>query len=107
MLKEESKALSNELTAYKAELTKLKKPSSELLSQLETAEKMLLQLQTELAEQKKDLMQLSSDKDGLKTSLQTLKQQIDKERRIHKRQVWQNRFWCILIGAGIGFAAAT
>ena len=106
MLKEESAALSNELTAYKTELTRLKKPSAELLSQLEIAEKMLLQLQAELKEQKNDLTLLSSDKEKLKTSLETLKLQIDRERRIHKRQVWQNRFWCILIGAGIGVAAS-
>ena len=105
-LKNESAALSNELTAYKTELTRLKKPSAELLSQLETAEKMLSKLQTELAEQKKDLIALSKDKDELKTSLQTLKQQINHERKIHKRQVWQNRFWCIIIGTGIGIAAS-
>ena len=105
-LKNESAALNNELTAYKTELTRLKNPSAELLSQLETAEKMLLQLQTELAEQKKDLTALSKDKDELKTSLQTLKQQINHERKIHKRQIWQNRFWCIIIGAGIGIAAS-
>ena len=105
-LKNESAALSNELTAYKTELTRLKKPSAELLSQLETAEKMLLQLQTELAEQKKDLIALSNEAEESKTLLATLKQQITKERKIHKRQVWQNRFWCIIIGTGIGIAAS-
>ena len=43
----------------------------------------------------------------ISTSLsKTLKEQINKERKIHKRQIWQNRFWCILIGAGIGFAVS-
>jgi hypothetical protein len=51
------------------------------------------------------LTKLSSEVKESKTLLQTLKNQIEKERKIHKRQVWQNRFWCILIGAGIGFVA--
>jgi hypothetical protein len=76
------------------------------LSQLEKAEKTLLQLQTELAEQKADLMMLSKEAAESKTLLATLKQQITKERKIHKRQIWQNRLWCILIGTGIGIAAS-
>ena len=102
----ESKALNNELIEYKKEIQLLKKPSAELLSQLETAEKTLLQLQTELAEQKKDLTLLSNEAEESKTLLATLKQQIKHERKIHKRQVWQNRFWCIIIGTGIGIAAS-
>lgn len=101
-LTSESKALSNDLIEYKKEIQLLKKPSSELVLQLQQAEKMLSQLQTELNEQTKDLMALSSDKDALKTSLTTLKQQIDKERRIHRRQIWQNRMWCILGGTAVG-----
>jgi hypothetical protein len=50
------------------------------------------------------LTQLSRQAAESKTELQTLKQNIDKERRIHRRQVWQNRIWCLLIGAGIGLA---
>lgn len=68
----------------------------ELLAQLETAEKMLQQLQKELQEQRNDLMQLSSERDALQTSLRKLKLQIDKERRVHRRQVWQKgcgAFW--------------
>lgn len=76
----------------------------ELLAQLETAEKMLQQLQKELQEQGNDLMQLSSDREALQTSLRKLKLQIDKERRVHRRQVWQKRLWCILVGGGIGYA---
>jgi len=34
-----------------------------------------------------------------------LKEQINKERRIHRRQIWQNRFWCLLFGVGVGLAA--
>lgn len=104
MLTSESKTLSNELIEYKSEIQRLKKPSAELLSQLEIAEKTLLQLQTELERQNADLMLLSKDKDELKTSLQTLKQKIDKERCIHRRQLWQNRLWCILGGTAVGIA---
>jgi hypothetical protein len=50
------------------------------------------------------LILLRNDLDESKTELQTLKQNIAKERRIHKRQIWQNRVWCLLIGAGIGCA---
>ena len=102
----ESKALSQDLIEYKKEIQLLKKPSAELVQQLTQAEKMLSQLQTELEKQKKDLTELSKDKDELKTSLQTLKQKINKERAVHRRQVWQNRIWCLLIGAGIGVVAS-
>ena len=103
-LKSESRTLSAELTEYRKEIQLLRKPSSELVEQLTQAEKMLSQLQMELNEQTKDLMELSKDKDELKTSLTTLKQQIDKERRVHRRQIWQNRIWCILGGTAVGFA---
>ena len=103
-LKSESKELSAELIEYRKEIQLLKKPSSELVTQLTQAEKMLSQLQTELSEQKKDLMELSKDKDELRTLSLTLKQQIGKERSIHRRQLWQNRLWCILGGAAVGIA---
>ena len=105
-LTNDCRTLNSELIEYKKEIQLLKKPSAELLSQLEIAEKMLLQLQTELAEQKKDLTLLSNEAEESKTSLATLKEQINKERKTHRRQIWQNRFWCILIGVGIGFAAS-
>ena len=105
-LTSDCRALNSELIEYRKEIQLLKKPSAELLSQLEIAEKTLLQLQTELAEQTKDLTALSNEAEESRTSLRILKTQIDKERKIHKRQVWQNRFWCILIGAGIGYAAS-
>lgn len=103
-LTNDCKVLNSELISYKSVIQKLKKPSAELLSQLEIAEKTLLQLQTELAEQKKDLTLLSNEVEESKTSLQTLKDKINKERKIHKRQVWQNRLWCLLIGVGVGCA---
>ena len=49
---------------------------------------------------------LSKDAEKSKILLQTLKEQISRERKIHKRQIWQNRIWCLLIGAGIGYAAS-
>ena len=103
-LKANFQTLTQELTACKEELQKIKKPSSELVTQLNEAEKMLKQLQEELQKQNDDLTMLSNQVDESKTLLTTLKKQIDKERRVHRRQIWQNRLWCILIGAGIGLA---
>lgn len=103
-LKANFQTLNQELTACKKELQRIKKPSSELLTQLNEAEKMLKQLQEELQKQNDDLKTLSMQVDESKTLLKTLKEQIDKERRVHRRQIWQNRLWCILIGAGIGLA---
>lgn len=103
--KNELTVLNQDLIQCQQELTKLKKPSAELVQQLQKAEKMLNELKQELAESKKDLTLASSEAADLRISLKKLREQIDKERRIHRRQIWQNRFWCILIGAGIGFAA--
>ena len=103
-LKTEFQALNNDLIECQKDLSRLKKPSTELVQELNTVQKLLEKLQTELDQQKQDLTMLSSEADGLRTSLATLKAQINKERRTHKRQMWQNRLWCLLIGAGIGFA---
>ena len=103
-LKANFQTLNNELTACKKELQRIKKPSSELVTQLNEAERMLKLLQEELAKQNDDLTTLSMQVDESKTLLTTLKKQIDKERRVHRRQIWQNRLWCLLIGAGIGLA---
>ena len=105
ILTSESKALKEDLIQCRTDLTRIKKPSAELLKELEEAEKRLKSLQEELTKQKEDLILLSSEVNELKTLSEKLKKQIDKERRVYKRQVWQNRFWCILIGAGIGFVA--
>ena len=105
-LKDEFQALNSELLQCKSDLTTLKKPSAELLSELQEAQAMLLKLQKELEEQKNDLNLLSNEVSESKALLQKLKEQIQKERKIHKRQIWQNRIWCILIGAGIGVAAS-
>ena len=104
-LKNECQLLNQDLIQCQTDLQKLKKPSSELVSELAEAQAMLLKLTKELEEQKADLITLSNEVKESKALLQTLKNQIEKERKIHKRQVWQNRFWCILIGAGIGFVA--
>jgi archaellum component FlaC len=94
----------SELNQFRQEFQKLKKPSAELQMQLEKAENLLKQSQTELQDVKQDLTALRKDRDELKTSLQILKEQINKERRIHRRQIWQNRFWCLLFGVGVGCA---
>lgn len=103
-LKAELQALQTELIQCKSDLTKLKKPSMELLNELTEAEKMLKQLQEELEKQKADLIMLSKEVDGLQISLKKLKEQIDRERRIHRRQIWQNRIWSMMIGIGVGYA---
>ena len=103
-LKAELQALQTELIQCKSDLTKLKKPSMELLTELTEAEKMLKSLQEDLEKQKADLIMLSKEVDGLQTSLKKLKEQIDKERRIHRRQIWQNRIWSMMIGIGVGYA---
>ena len=104
ILTSESKALKEDLIQCRQDLTRIKKPSAELLKELEEAEKRLKSLQEELTKQKEDLILLSSEVNELKTLSEKLKKQIDKERRVHKRQVWQNRIWCLLIGVGIGCA---
>lgn len=104
-LKKDWTILDSELMAYKSEMQKIKKPSNELLLQLSEAEKTLKLLKEELQKQNNDLILLSKQAEESKTELQILKQRIEKERKIHKRQVWQNRIWSILIGAGIGYAA--
>ena len=104
-LKAEFQALNSELIECQKELQLLKRPSAELLNELTTAQNLLAKLQQELAESKKELILLSSEVGELQTSLTKLKEQINKERKIHRRQVWQNRLWFLLIGCGIGYAA--
>ena len=104
-LKAEFQTLNGELIECQKELQLLKRPSQELLKELTQAQDMLTRLQTELAESKQELTQLSKDVEESKILLQKLKEQINKERKIHRRQVWQNRIWFLLIGCGIGVAA--
>ena len=102
-LKTNFQILNQELTACKDQLQKIKKPSSELVTQLTQAEKMLKQLQEELQRQNDDLTMLSRQAEESKTLLQTLKTQIDKERRVHRRQIWQNRIWVFIGGVVVGY----
>jgi len=105
-LKSELTALNSELIQYQQDLTKLKKPTQNLVDELNQAQQLQKKLQQELTDCKTDLTLLSKEAAESKTLLATLKQQITKERKIHKRQVWQNRFWCLLIGTGIGIVAS-
>ena len=36
--------------------------------------------------------------------LQKLREQLNKEHKIQRRQIWQSRFWAFMVGVGIGFA---
>ena len=103
-LTNECRTLKEDLIQCRTDLTKIKKPSTELLKELEEAEKRLKSLQVELTKQKEDLILLSNEVSELKTLSEKLKKQINKERAVHKRQVWQNRIWCLLIGVGVGCA---
>lgn len=103
-LKTECQVLNSELITCKTDLQRLKKPSAELLLQLEKAEKTLNELKLELEASKNDLTTLSNEVGESKTLLATLRTQIDKERRVHRRQLWQNRIWCIVGGVAIGYA---
>lgn len=102
-LKTNFQTLNQELTACKDQLQKIKKPSSELVTQLTQAEKMLKLLQEELQKQNDDLTMLSRQAEESKTLLTTLKEQINKERKVHKRQIWQNRIWVFIGGAVVGY----
>ena len=104
--KSELTALNSDLIQCQKELTRLRKPSTELVQQLQQAEKMLNELKQELTASKNELTLASSEAADLRTSLKKLKEQIEKERKVQRRQLWQNRFWCLLIGAGIGVAAS-
>ena len=97
---------SRELNLLNEEFRKVKKPSAELQQQLKTAQELLKKSQEELKLAKDASTQLSKDMEELRISSATLKKQIDKERRVQRRQLWQNRFWCLLIGTGIGIAAS-
>lgn len=103
-LKSELNLLNKDLMECQNELTKIKKPSNQLREELAQAQDSLLKLQKELTEQKKDLNLLSVELNESKQSLMTLKEKINKERAVHRRQIWQNRIWCLLIGVGVGCA---
>jgi predicted nucleic acid-binding Zn-ribbon protein len=104
-LEAELTAQESELIALQKELQKLKKPSAQLQSELQQAKSLLQKSQTELQSAKDDLTALSNEMDALKTSLKKLNEQLNKERRVQRRQLWQNRFWALLVGVGIGIAA--
>lgn len=104
--------LTEELTRQKNELNqlqdlchKLSKPSMELQQELQKAKEQLQKSETELQNVKHSLIAASSALDESKTSLQTLRQAIEKERRVHRRQIWQNRLWLFVFGVAAGTAA--
>lgn len=103
-LKNELNLLNTDLMVCQQELTMLKKPSQTLVEELTQAQALRKKLETELTECKADLTVLSNEVGELKTLSQTLKTQINKERAIHKRQIWQNRMWFLLIGVGVVMA---
>ncbi len=94
-----------ELVTASNELKRLKKPSAELLKELNEAKILLQKSQEDLKIAKDDLTLASKELDELKISCKTLRQNIDKERRVHRRQVWQNRFWFFVGGVAVALAA--
>ena len=90
------------LTELEEKLKTLKVPSDVLRTQLSQARSQLTKSQTELANAKTSLQEAESSIQTLQESLKVLRLQIDKERRVQKRVLWQNRMWSLLGGIGIG-----
>ena len=105
-LKTELTALNQELQAYQTELTTLRKPSAELVKELNQAKTMLGKLQQELTACKEDLTALHKEAEESKILLKKLREQIDREKRIHKRQVIQSRIWGFVAGVCVGVIAS-
>ena len=105
-LKTELIGLNQELQAYQTELTTLKKPSKELVQELNTAKALLVKLQGELTACKEDLTALHKEAEESRILLKKLREQIDKEKRIHKRQVIQSRIWGFVAGICVGVIAS-
>ena len=105
-LKTELTELNQELQACQNELTTLKRPSQELVTELTQAKNMLGKLQQELTACKEDLTALHKEAEESRTLLKKLKEQIDKEKRIHKRQVIQSRIWGFVAGICVGVIAS-
>ena len=104
-LKNELNLLNQDLIVCQQDLIRLKKPSQTLVEELTQAQNLQKRLQSELTECKADLIQLSNEVGELRTLSATLKQQIDRERRIHNRQVCQNRIWFLVAGIAVGASA--
>ena len=105
-LKTELTALNQELQACQTELITLKRPSQELVTELTQAKNMLGKLQQELTACKEDLTALHKEAEESRILLKKLREQIDKEKRIHKRQVIQNRIWGFVAGICVGVIAS-
>lgn len=105
-LKTELTELNQELQACQSELTTLKRPSQELVTELTQAKNMLGKLQQELTACKEDLTALHKEAEESRTLLKKLREQIDREKRIHKRQVIQSRIWGFVAGICVGVIAS-
>ena len=105
-LKTELIGLNQELQAYQSELTTLKKPSKELVQELNTAKALLVKLQGDLTACKEDLTALHKEAEESRILLKKLKEQIDREKRIHKRQLIQSRIWGFVAGICVGVIAS-
>lgn len=104
-LNQELDLQASELTKASSELKALRKPSEKLQQELKQAQELLKKSQEDLKLAKDDLTIASKELDELKISCKTLKQNIDKERRVHRRQVWQNRLWFFVGGVAVALAA--
>lgn len=104
-LNQELDLQASELTKASSELKALRKPSEKLQQELKRVQELLQKSQEDLKIAKDDLTLASKELDELKISCKTLRQNIDKERRVHRRQVWQNRFWFFVGGVAVALAA--
>lgn len=102
LLISELKAQQEDLNRLQEISLKLSRPSTELQEALKEAQLQLQRSQTELMNARQSLSDASNDLAESRTSLTILRQQIDKERRVRRRQLWQNRFWFLLGGVAIG-----
>lgn len=111
-LKQQISVSEMKLLAAQEQLQMLKRPSGELRTLLLQAQE---QLRLAQSEAKKSQTELQGAKQHLQNAVRaleeseilskTLKTQIEKERRVHRRQLWQNRLWFMLGGAVIAAVA--
>lgn len=111
-LKEQISVSEMKLLVVQEQLQMLKHPFGELRSlllqaqeQLRLAQSEAKKSQTELQNAKQHLQNAVRALEESETLSKTLKTQIEKERRVHRRQLWQNRLWFMLGGAVIAAVA--
>lgn len=111
-LKQQISVSEMKLLVVQDQLQMLKRPSGELSTlllqaqeQLRLAQSEAKKSQTELQDAKQHLQNASRALEESEILSKTLKMQIEKERRVHRRLLWQNRLWFLLGGVAIAVVA--